>query len=444
MLGIELLIFIFVARHAQWSLDPYLTGFDTMEYKAIAQNLVLNNTFSKSLEIPLIPNFFRSPGYPFWLAFIYMIFNSFKPAVFLGIIIFATLAPLIYLIIREVFSEKLAFLTGIIFALEPRMAFSAPFLLSEQIFVPVFFLAIFFAIKFFNHPQCNRYMFFSAIFLATSSLIRGISLYLWPVFIIFFFFKLYKTWPMAKILKIFALTTFALISIISPWLLRNRITLGTWQSSSLFGIHLYWGHLETLQRYLGVPQEIAHQKNLDRAIELTGGNFETPESVNILTKSALEEIKNNFGAYIKIYAFNAGLFFITDGYKGIASYIVNLNPNYINLGDYIIKLQIGEVLNHLKSFSLMELFIPIAGRTLWSIIIILSFIGAFISIKKAPAQRLIIALLIFLPVYFALLTGPIFSPDPRFRMPVNGFLFAFALVGIFYFLKKKFQYELSS
>ena len=120
ILGLELALLILVARHAGWSVSPYMTGFDTIEYSTIAQNLVLNHSFSKSLTAPFIPNFFRSPGYPFWLAFIYLIFGSLKPAIFLGIIIFAFSAPLVYLIMREVFSEKLAFWSGIIFALEPR------------------------------------------------------------------------------------------------------------------------------------------------------------------------------------------------------------------------------------------------------------------------------------------------------------------------------------
>lgn len=440
-LGLELLILILVARHVNWSLSPYLTGFDTIEYSTIARNLVENQAFSKSLSAPFIPNFFRSPGYSFWLAFIYWIFGSFKPAVFLGIIIFAFFAPLTYLIARKVFSEKLAFWSGIIFALEPRMAFSAPFLLSEQIFLPLFLLSTFFTVKFFNNPEDKKYIFLSAGLLAISALVRGVSLYLWPVLLIFFFIKLYRKKPLSDIFKTLALATIIFILVMFPWIIRNRITLGTWQSSSLFGIQLYWGHLETLERYLGVPQEIAHKKNFDRAIKIAGNNLETSKAVSILTKEALSEIKQNWQAYIKIYAFNLGLFFITDGYKGVASYIINLKPNFINFGDFLIKFQFKEVLLRLKDFSIIELIIPIFGRILWTILTILSLIGIIISIKKMPDQRLTLILFAFLIFYFAILTGPVFSPDPRFRMPVNGFLISFALIAIFKLIKKEYKYE---
>lgn len=441
MLALEVIILVMVTRNANWSLIPYLTGFDTTEYQTLAQNLVANKTFSKSLSAPFIPNFFRSPGYPFWLALVYLIFNSFTPAIFLGMIIFTFSAPLIYLTMREVFSEKLAFISGIIFALEPRMAFSAPFLLSEQIFLPIFLFAILFATKFFNSPQNKNYIFISAALLGTSALIRGISLYLWPILVIFFFIKLYKNQLLQKILKTLALATVIFILVISPWLIRNRLTLGTWQSSSLFGIQLYWGFLENLEGHLSNSRDFVHQNLIDRANYLVGDNFETSQAVSILTKEAINEIKNNWQTSVQIYFFNFGLFFITDGYKGIASYITDIKSNFINFGDLAIRFQFKEIFSYVRDFSLLEIILPIFGRILWSIITISGLAGIFISIKKMPDQRLILILFSFLIFYFAILTGSVVAMDPRFRIPINGFLIGFALVSIFHLFKINFKHE---
>src|SRR3989344_4084891 len=93
-LGLGVFFLILVSRHNGWTLFPYLNGNDTIEYLAIAKNLAINGEFSKSLLAPFIPNFFRLPGYPFWLALIYFIFGSFNPAIFFGIFIFAFSAPL--------------------------------------------------------------------------------------------------------------------------------------------------------------------------------------------------------------------------------------------------------------------------------------------------------------------------------------------------------------
>lgn len=440
-LFLEFILFVLVAWHAGWSLSPYLTGFDTIEYSTIARNLVENQTFSKSLNAPFIPNFFRSPGYPFWLAFIYWIFNSFTPAIFFGMLIFALSAPLVYLVAREVFREKLAFLSGIIFALEPRMAFSAPFLLSEQIFLPIFLFAIFFVVKFFNSPQKNFYLFLSAVLLGISALVRGISLYLWPIFAIFFFVKLYKSQLLPKILKTLGLATAIFILVMSPWFIRNKLTLDTWQSSSLFGIQLYWGFLENLEGYLNNSRDFVHQNLIDRAIHLVGDNFETPQAISILTNEALTKIKNNLWASTKVFVFNLAFFFTIDGYKGIASYIINIKPSYIHFGDFIAKGEFKEIFYYLKNFSLLELVIPILGRVLWTVISILSFFGIFLSVKGMPNKRLALILFSFLIFYFAILTGSAVAMDPRFRIPINGFLISFALVTVFKLMKKEYKYE---
>ncbi len=437
---LELIILILVARHTGWSLNPYLTGFDTIEYSTIAKNLVAHHSFSKSLTPPLVPNFFRSPGYPFWLAFIYWIFGTLKPAIFLGMAAFALSAPLVYLIMRKIFSEKLAFWAGMIFALEPRMAFSAPFILSEQIFMPLFLLSVFFAAGFLSGGK-KKFVLLSAVFLSLSALVRGISLYLWPLFLIFFLIKTYKKWPVRKILKVFGAATAVFILIFSPWLVRNRLTLGTWQSSSLFGVQLYWGHLEALEIYLGTPQELAHQKLMNLANHLVGDNFETPRAISILTKEAMKEIRSNLFSSIKVYIFNSALFFITDGYKGMASYIVNIKPNYINFSSLIIHFKFKEIIDSMKSFSLLEVIIPILGRVFWIILTILSFFGVFSSVKNVRQQRLVLVLFILLILYFSIMSGSVVAIDPRFRFPVNGFLIAFALVPIFKMMKLKYNYE---
>lgn len=441
MLVLEFVILILVARHAGWSLSPYMGGFDTNEYLAIGRNLAENQVYSKSSQAPFLPNFTRSPGYPFWLAFVYLIFNSFKPAIFLGMFIFSLSAPLIYLIIREIFSEKLAFWSGIIFALEPRMAFSAPFLLSEQIFLPLFLLAVFFAVMFFIHSENKNYILLSAWTLGISAPIRLISLFLWPFMVIFFFLKLYRKQKTIGIFKILGVATLIFILFILPWSIRNRLVIGTWQPSAIIGTQLY-GYLENLRAYRGIPREKTFQEVLVQAARSSGGGgWETPQSVSILTKESLTEIKNNWLTVIRVYIFRAGFFFIIDGYKGIASYITDMKPHFISFADFLTNLRFKEIFSAFKEFSLPELILPILGRVIWLIITLLSFSGIFISYKKMLDYQLILIFFSFLILYFASFTTSVPAMDPRFRMPVNGFLIAFALVSIFYIFKFNFEHK---
>lgn len=438
-LCVEFTLLVLVAWHAGWSLSPYMTGLDTFDYSTIARNLVDHQSFSKSLTIPFIPNFFRLPGYPFWLAFVYFVFKSFTPAVFLGMTIFALSAPLVYLITREVFSEKLAFWAGIIFALEPRMAFSAPFLLSEQIFIPLFLLAVFFAVKFINYPEQKRFILLSAALFGLLALFKAVVLYLWPVFIILFYLQLEKNHQsLTSTIKLIASSTLILIVVMAPWFIRNKIVLNTWQLSSTGGLVIYWGHLEILERYLGTPSDLAYQKLIDKANRLAGADWGTVEAAKILTHEAFTEIKSHPKEYFRAYISNLPLFFITDGYKGILSYISNINQNYVNFSDLLFRLKFGEFISGIKNLSLFGLVLPVAGRGVWLILTIFSFFGVFLSIKSMSEKRLPIIMLAMLILYFAVLTGPI-GFDPRYRMPVNGFLFVFALVSVFYILKIDFK-----
>ncbi len=441
MLGLEFMILILVVRHAGWSLSPYMIGFDTNEYLAIGRNLAENQVYSKSPQAPFLPNFTRSPGYPFWLAFVYFIFNSFNPTIFLGMIIFSLSAPLIYLIIREIFSEKLAFWSGIIFALEPRMAFSAPFLLSEQIFLPIFLLAVFFAVKFFIHPENKNYILLSALALGISVPIRLISLFIWPFMAILFFLKLYRKQKTIWIFKILGIATLIFISFIMPWSIRNRLVIGTWQPSAIMGTQLY-GYLENLRAYRGIPREKTFQNVLVQSARSSGnGGWETSQSMNILIKESLAEIKSNWLSVIRVYVFKVGFFFVIDGYKGIASYVADIKPHFIGFADFFIRLQFKEIFLAFKNFYPLELILPIFGRFIWLMVALLSFLGIFISYKKMANYRLILIFFSFLILYFASFTASVPDMDPRFRMPVNGFLIAFTMVSIFYIFKLDFKHE---
>jgi len=429
MLSLEFVVLILVARHAGWSLNQYMIGFDTNDYLALGRNLAEHQVYSRSSQAPFLPDFSRSPGYPFWLAAIYLIFNSFKPAIFLGMIIFSLSAPLIYLIMREVFSEKLAFWSGIIFALEPRMAFSAPFLLSEQVFLPFFLLAVFFAVKFFINPENKNYILLSAAALGISAPIRLVTFFLWPFMIIFFFLKLYKKQNIIKNFKILGIATLIFISFILPWSIRNRLIIGSWQPSAIVGTHLL-GFLETLKEYQGIPGE-----------KIFSGSWETSQSMSVLIKKSLVGIKNNWPSVIKIYVFRAGSFFTIDGYKGIVSYITDIKPHFVDFADFVAKLQFKEIFSAFKKFSPSELILPILGRVIWSMVILLSLFGVFINYKKMANCRLILIFFAFLILYFASLAILTPEMDPRFRMPVNGFLIAFTLVSIFYIFKLNFKHE---
>ena len=124
MLGLELaMIFALSQKNG---LEIFFRS-DGTEYQRLVLNIINNRSFSLEPEVPLIPTDYRTPGYPFWLAIIYLIFKSFTPAIFLGATIFSLSAPLVYLTGKQIFNEKIAFWSAVFFAVEPWAVFQGGF-----------------------------------------------------------------------------------------------------------------------------------------------------------------------------------------------------------------------------------------------------------------------------------------------------------------------------
>src|SRR3989338_7537202 len=137
MLVLELLIAGFVLTRFGFN---FYQGGDSPGYMYMAKNLAEHGEF--------LPTNFRTPGYLFFLALIYLIFNSFIPAIFFGALISAFAAPLIYLIAKEIFSEKIAFGAGILTAVEPMGLFLGESILTEGVFTPILFLTILYFVRY--------------------------------------------------------------------------------------------------------------------------------------------------------------------------------------------------------------------------------------------------------------------------------------------------------
>ncbi len=395
---------------------------DSMAYKATAVNIVEHWNFSDSGHPQ--PNNFRAPGYPMWLAIIYFIFGSFQYAVPAGILVFSFTAPLAYLIGREIFNERIAWISGILTAFEPWAAFLTGTLMSEQLFMPIFMLSIYFFIRYLkqNFP---KYLYFSTGLLGAAALIRPNVLYFFPVILVFLIIKNRDAVSFRNI--IFAVLIFS--AIVFPWLLRNKIVLDTWQITSVQGFSLYGDKFNALQVYLG------NFKSLDdgnaRAYEITKGYVITSkEGSEILMKEAVAGIKANLPAYIKISIMSLPKFFISNSYSSLGY--------YWGMQDFKIQSQIfnllrtknfSEAWNKMINVSWGEKILLTSGF-FWPVVSILFAVGIAISLLKFKTARWEIIYIMGIVFYFAGITT--LMPElARFRIQAQPFIFMFAVSGVF-------------
>ena len=443
MLALELLIAWFILSNHGFN---FYQGGDSPGYMYMAKQWAEHGT--------LFPTNFRTPGYLFFLAIIYLIFHSFVPAIFLGALISAFAAPLIYFIAREIFSpldktiengyltgqaEKIAFAAGILTAIEPMGLFLGVSILTEGVFTPVLFLSIYLFIRYLKN-ESQKYLYSSAALFAAAALIRPIMFYFWPLAIPFIFYRQWGFWWAATKKSLIFIAIF--FAVLSPWLIRNKIIVNSWQITGLQGYIFYIDHYGAVLRYLGEAGPLSDVQA--KALTLVSPEkVFTSEGSDVLFKTALVGIKEHKLAYANVYIKSMISFFIANGYKSLFIDILGVPAKapYIPF-ELFLRFDFKSIF---KTFSEMDFagFLIYWGSKIFWVTTSLSFFITFVYLlinKKYKSIRTEIVFIAIVIFYFALITGPTVIGGGRTKAPINGLIFIFAVFGLikFYdFLRRK-------
>ena len=410
---------------------------DANEFRIIVKNVIDYGVFSLEIEAPFFPTNFRTPGYPLFLSIIYLIFFSFKPAIFIGAAIFALSAPLVYLIAKEIFTEKIAFISAILFAIEPWALFQSGFLVAEQIFMPFFLLSVYLFCRYLKSEKRNY--LYSAVFLqGLAALTRPISIFFILIFLIFIFIIELKS-SLRQSAKTMALALAIFILVLSPWLIRNKIVLNTWQVSSISNINLFIENYAMLEKYLGKMKQDEDIYEIARILLGTRNDLEIfrIENSKILAGVALKEIKENAGSYAIMHLKALPGFLVRNSYGNI---FLDLK-----VGGSDIQGKLGRQFfsGNFSGFFDLTKNSPAASKILlilflfWPIIILFVAAGIIWGFKNYR-RNLLFWFLIFWPLYFLALAGNL-RDISRYKLTINAPLFMFASLGFYkiynYFFK---------
>lgn len=207
--------------------------FDSNQYHAIAQQLVLGNGISSE---PGAPNFYRLPGYPIFLSGCYQLFGSSGAlALWLQIIIASCIPLLIFLLSLALFPEKITWArcAGIVAALHVGFVLYAGMIATEPLCL--FFLLLFFIIFFRSYNQLSpKKLCIAGIMLGMASMMRPFGHYVLFIALIMVIFSRnnYKS-------KIYSGISMSLgwLLVVTPWLVRNFLLSGYVFFHTLPGIH---------------------------------------------------------------------------------------------------------------------------------------------------------------------------------------------------------------
>lgn len=410
---------------------------DTSHHVQLAKNLLDYGVFSLDgldgaySDIPPRPTNFLTPGYAFWLAFIFLIFKSFAPAIFIGALVFAFSVPLTYFLAREITgNDRIAFWSALVFMIEPLSIYHSGLIFTEQLFVPLFLAACLYFIKYIK-TDIKKYLFGSLLAFSAATLIRPIIFYFLLVLVFITAIKESKiSWRGG--VKYGLISLVLAYSLLGLWTVRNKMVLGTWQISSNQGVILEQ-HYELLFRTLKSRGHDIEYFDADKLVK----NYD-PFSVeynNIYGRGAMREILKHKWAYFKIHVGYVPLLFLTNGYDNILSRLTD-TPGFDKFfrNDLASAFLKGDLLTAFRMIQnapkVTTVFL--IGISFWFLFTLIALAGFFdlASSKKGKDKSVIIfaGILIF---YFALVISPFVVA--RYRLPINPFLFILSMSGFLYF-----------
>ena len=427
MLFLELVIATVIL--SRFGFDFYQGG-DSPGYMTIAKNFVERGVFSFDNASPYTPTNFRTPGYPLFLALVYLIFHSFLPAMFLGALISAFAAPLVYLITKEIFAERIALIAGILTAVEPMGLFLGVSILTEGVFTPVLLISVYCFVKYLKTSN-QKYLWGAGTLLGAATLIRPITFYFWPIAVFFILYKEYGLGWKSAVKKTVAFVGIFFL-ILSPWLIRNKISINSWQITGMQGYVIFIDHYGAVLRYLGEAGPLSDVQ--DKAAAIVGADrILTPQGSDELFKEALNGIKKHKLAYLNIYSKSMISFFIANGYKSLFIDILGVPARapFIPF-ELFLRFDFKSIFKTLIDMDFAGFLIYWGSKLFW-IAIFISFLSAFVYLLINKNYRNVWPIIIFIATvifYFALITGPTAISGGRAKAPINGLIFIFATFGV--------------
>ena len=180
------------------------------------------------------------PGYPFFLSRLYLIFGHVPLAGAIANIFLGTATVwLSYLLIRELWGERIGRWTTLIMAVFPSQILFTNVLASEMLFTPLFLGATFLLVK---GARPNRWFLsvvLGGMILGLATLTRTITaLYLIPMAI--FWVVDLRRWRPVLGRSALALLGFALV--VTPWMIRNQSAVARFCLSTNSGVNLFIGN----------------------------------------------------------------------------------------------------------------------------------------------------------------------------------------------------------
>lgn len=417
----------------QYELVSTIRGDDG--YFEISRNLTEGKGFTGEVEPPFSPNPLRPPVYPFFIAGILLLFGSYWAVLIIQLLISAVIPILGMNIVNKVIqSNKIAISVGVLLAIEPFSALLSSIFYTETLFIFLFFL---FLIFFFNYFKNSSYrnIIWASLFLGLATLVKPTVQFLPIVIPLFILWHFRKAISKKLIMQLVIFIVLFMITI-SPWLYRNYKEFGVVGMSAQPAFNLY---VYLVPSVLSIENKTNFSTELEKFIRkeefkvsditLTTSKYYISESLNILKKYPISIIKSIGTSLVT--------FFTHDGILTVLQHagfdpIVSLSKPAL----FLLFNSPNELFGVFKELIATPAALVFFGRITWIILTLTALWGVLNMIIKKRIDALG-AFAIFLILYFAgtsVIGG--LGVNARHRMPINIFIFTFAIYGFLNIAKK--------
>ncbi len=410
-------------------------------YYEISQGLINGHGFSGSTATPFIPDPLRPPVWIFIIAFLAKIFGSYWSVLIFELLIGSSIPILGILIAQKITSKKIVWIgTGILLSIEPYGVLLSSLLYSETMFTFLFLIFFLFLIHYFENKNL-RNLVWMTVFLGLATLVKPTVQYV-PILLVAIIIFEARNCLTKKVIYHVAILLGLFCVIIAPWIYRNYKEFGVFGMSAQPAFNLYVYLVPTVLSY---DNHTSFKTELDILLKKDNLNV---NSINLSNShyykdQALTVLSNHKIALIKSVGITIVTFFTHDGMLTVLQNAGILIPATFNKPALILLLT-----NPMILFKAIGLYIQGWGalivlvRCLWILTTILFFVGSVFYLRRGNIRTFVIVAL-FLVVYFALTTSINgLGVNARFKVPVNTFIFTFALYGLFS-LKKDSMLSLS-
>lgn len=371
-------------------------------YFDLAQNVLAGNGFSWSTSPPYAPNPMRTPGYAYVLAGLIATLEITGAAVLQLIV--ASAIPIFGMYIAQAITEsrRIGILTGVILAVDPTLALLSFEFYTDTLFLLLFLPWILLTFHYFEQKKLAT-LTMSAILLGCAILVRPVAQYIPFIIVLFILWSFGRNnWRRATLHSgVYLLVT---IAILSPWIVRNVHEFGVPGLSAQTPFVLYT-NLAPAVLSVAHKSDFQYERQNFMTEAESKGDAITLANGSSYTARALEVVRANPLATAYVAVKSLFTFFTNDGFYTLIVRTGGTPANFLPL--------------------------LIAMRLVWIAITCAACIGALLHLFRKRSPRTI--LIVFLVVYFALTsTIAAWGTNPRYRLPVDPIIIAFAAVGVLY------------